>query len=249
VNNSKLIVTDLDNTLLRRDETISNYTVDVFRRVRDRGVLIAFATARSLEGSQDYRITLDPDGDIVTGGCLVFAGEQLLRSYYLPEPQVAALLAELSNNPFVKRVTSRSLNEHYSNKPAKGHIYTDFQSPIPEKLLHCSCHTDDDEFMKSITARYPEISFMHFIGSDLYDVSPKDATKLNGIKTISEHFNVPLSDIIAFGDDYNDVEMLSECGAGVAMSNARGECKAVADYICGDCDEDGAAHWIEENIL
>jgi FMN phosphatase YigB (HAD superfamily) len=42
----KLIVTDLDNTLLRRDKTISDYTVDVFRRIRDRGVLVAFATAR-----------------------------------------------------------------------------------------------------------------------------------------------------------------------------------------------------------
>lgn len=43
----KMIVTDLDNTLLRRDKTISNYTADVFRRVRERGVLVSFATVRS----------------------------------------------------------------------------------------------------------------------------------------------------------------------------------------------------------
>jgi len=41
-----LIVTDLDNTLLRRDKTIGEFTVDVFQRVRECGVLIAFATAR-----------------------------------------------------------------------------------------------------------------------------------------------------------------------------------------------------------
>ena len=42
----KMIVTDLDNTLLRRDKTVSDYTAHVFRRVRERGILIAFATAR-----------------------------------------------------------------------------------------------------------------------------------------------------------------------------------------------------------
>ena len=44
--NIRMVVTDLDNTLLRRDKTISGYTVDIFRRVRECGVLVAFATAR-----------------------------------------------------------------------------------------------------------------------------------------------------------------------------------------------------------
>jgi hydroxymethylpyrimidine pyrophosphatase-like HAD family hydrolase len=55
--------------------------------------------------------------------------------------------------------------------------------------------------------------------------------------------------VVAFGDDYNDVEMLSECGIGVAMGNAIDECKAVADHICGDCDDDGMAKWLEKNLL
>lgn len=42
----KLVVTDLDNTLLRRDKTVSDYTVTVFERLRERRVLVAFATAR-----------------------------------------------------------------------------------------------------------------------------------------------------------------------------------------------------------
>ena len=247
----KLIVTDLDNTLLRNDKTISGYTVDVFRRVRDLGVLVAFATARSLEGSQDYRIALNPDGDIVSGGCLVLAGRQLLRSYYLPEPQGTALLAELCAYPLVKRVAARSLNAGYSNIPMEeGRIFSDFLSPLPEKLFHCSCRTDDDAFMKSIAARYPEFSVIHFSdSSDFYDINPKNATKINGVKILSEHFNINISEIAAFGDDYNDIAMLGECGVGVAMNNAITECKAVSDYVCGDCDDDGVAKWLEENII
>ena len=245
----KLIVTDLDDTLLRRDKTFSDYTVDVFKRVRERGVLIAFATARSLGDSQEYRIILNPDGDIVTGGCLVYADEHLLRSYFMPEPQVTALLAELCSNPLVKSVSARSLNTRYSNIPMEGRICVDFRSPLPEKLLHCSYRSDDRALLSSIVSRYPELLFLHVSGSDLYDINPKEATKLNGVKTITEYFCIKLSEVVAFGDDYNDVEMLSECGIGVAMGNAIDECKAVADHICGDCDDDGMAKWLEKNLL
>ena len=43
----KLIVTDLDNTLLRSDKSISNYTIEVFEKCRQQGYIIAFATAKS----------------------------------------------------------------------------------------------------------------------------------------------------------------------------------------------------------
>jgi len=69
------------------------------------------------------------------------------------------------------------------------------------------------------------------------------------VKTLSEHFGINHSEVVAFGDDYNDVEMLSGCGVGVAMSNAIDECKAVTGYICGDCDDDGVAHWIIDHVL
>jgi hydroxymethylpyrimidine pyrophosphatase-like HAD family hydrolase len=47
----------------------------------------------------------------------------------------------------------------------------------------------------------------------------------------------------------NDIEMLRECCFGVAVANALDEVKATADFVCGDCDEDGAAKWLEENYL
>jgi len=58
-----------------------------------------------------------------------------------------------------------------------------------------------------------------------------------------------MSEVIAFGDDNNDIEMLRECGTGVAVANAIDECKSSADHICGSCDDDGLAKWLEENVL
>ena len=247
--NIKMIVTDLDGTLLRRNETVSEYALDVFRRVRGQGILFAFATARSLESSQEYREMLNPDGDIVTGGCLVYAREQLLCSYALPVFRTKDLLSELCSNPAVTRVAARSMGSAYSNKPEKNRTCVDFRSGLPEGLLGASCRTDDSEFISPLVARYPEFSFVHFSGSDFYDINPIEATKFNGVKVLARHFNVPMTEVAAFGDDNNDVEMLRECGVGVAMGNAIEACNAVANYTCCDCDEDGVAKWLEDYIF
>jgi hydroxymethylpyrimidine pyrophosphatase-like HAD family hydrolase len=52
-----------------------------------------------------------------------------------------------------------------------------------------------------------------------------------------------------FGDDYSDIELLSNCAHSVAVANAIDEAKSAAVYICGDCDDDGVAKWLEENAV
>ena len=57
-----------------------------------------------------------------------------------------------------------------------------------------------------------------------------------------------MPEVVAFGDDLNDVDMLRGCGTGVAMANALDEVKLAADEVCGGNDEDGVAKWIEANM-
>ena len=53
----------------------------------------------------------------------------------------------------------------------------------------------------------------------------------------------------AFGDDVNDVEMVRNCGTGVAVDNAIDAVKAAAKYACGNNEDDGVAKWLEQHIL
>ena len=78
-------------------------------------------------------------------------------------------------------------------------------------------------------------------------VMNKKARKRNAVAEIARHFAVSLADVVAFGDDYNDIEMLRDCGTGVAVGNAISDVKAVADYIIDSNDEYGVAKWLEEN--
>lgn len=75
------------------------------------------------------------------------------------------------------------------------------------------------------------------------------ATKWNAVKQIAKHWYITVEEIAAFGDDFNDIEMLSNCKIGVAVSNGLDKAKAAADYVCDSNDNDGAAKWIDEHLL
>ena len=69
------------------------------------------------------------------------------------------------------------------------------------------------------------------------------------MKTLVEHIGIELTDVIAFGDDLNDLGMLKLAGTAVAVSNAIEEVKAVADHITESNDQDGVAKFLERTIL
>ena len=73
--------------------------------------------------------------------------------------------------------------------------------------------------------------------------------KMNAIEKVSEWQNISLSEIAAFGNGDNDIEMIKYCGTGIAMENAPDTVKMVSKNICGNNNEDGVAKWIEQNIL
>ncbi len=85
-------------------------------------------------------------------------------------------------------------------------------------------------------------------GEPWYMVMNKNATKLNGIKAIADAMGISLDEVAAFGDDYNDIDMLTHCGISVAMGNAPDKVKATAKHTCGTNDDDGLANWLIDNL-
>ncbi|WP_018472825.1 Cof-type HAD-IIB family hydrolase [Echinicola pacifica] len=82
------------------------------------------------------------------------------------------------------------------------------------------------------------------------EIAPKSISKASALKQLlALKYDISLSEVIAFGDNYNDIELLKEVGYGVAVSNAREEVKAVADEITATNKEDGVAMMIEKHLL
>ena len=100
-----------------------------------------------------------------------------------------------------------------------------------------------------INEHYPDELYCTISVDGLAMIMHKDATKSKAAASLVQFWDIASSEILAFGDDLNDIDMLSYAGIGVAMGNALDEVKAAANYICLSNDEDGVAHWIEEFIL
>ena len=83
----------------------------------------------------------------------------------------------------------------------------------------------------------------------MFFISHKEAVKSKAVAALAEFWGISQEEILFFGDDLIDIDILKYCGVGVAMGNALDEVKEAADYVCGINNNDGAAKWIEENIL
>jgi len=117
---------------------------------------------------------------------------------------------------------------------------------------------DADKILAEIGSEKEFNDTLHLLTPELYGqmsdgrlclIMNKNAVKFNAITKLSECWNIPISEIVSFGDDYNDIEMIRNSGTGVAMGNAIDEVKQVADAITDTNDNDGVAKYIEEFIL
>ncbi|MCL2126489.1 MAG: HAD family hydrolase [Oscillospiraceae bacterium] len=245
-----MIVIDLDDTLLRRDKTVTDYSKDVLRRCRKIGIKTAIATGR---GHPEVVAPTELfDAIIANNGANIFGDDIEIRRC-IPYTEAKSLLLACHNHGM--RLTSQFGGMHYTNFDIsqiwpyiKDFEIVDFASHAldsekiciegvtPEDMVFVEQHLTNDMYLK--VARDGLGMVMH-----------SKATKSGAIAQLSDRWNVSISEIVAFGDDLNDIDMLQYVGVGIAMDNALDEVKIAADFICGDCDDDGVAKWLEENVL
>jgi len=128
-------------------------------------------------------------------------------------------------------------------------IYNDYSKPVDRCAYKIVAELPDKGDALRIANKFSDCRLICYRGENLYGFINKNAGKVQAIKALANHLDIELSNIIAFGDDLNDVEMLEQCGYGVDVSNAIEEVLSVADFITDSNDEDGVAKFIERNLL
>jgi len=258
----KMIVTDLDHTLLHTDKTISAYTAAVFARCREQAIKIVFATARPRRAVMHFCDVIPVDSLILHNGALVYVGDRRLAHHGIP-PAV---------RDSIMQAISRDLPEAFMSVEIDDMLHVNFDVPDEWRgvafkktaLPDLPDRPADKIILGSAlfghAAALNKEQLQQYMPDELYIESSSDqppiemimnrhATKWDAVQTIAAHFGIKTAEIAAFGDDFNDILMLRGCGVGVAVANAIDEAKAAADHICGANDEDGVARWLEEHIL
>lgn len=248
----KMVVTDLDDTLFKTGKSISTYTIDIIKRIRNQGIKFIFATARgdSTKSLIPYELF---DGHVLMNGAKAYVGNRLIYDKRISADIFIPFLQELSNKKL--QVAAEIDGVHYANFNVKekwsyidNFIITDYLN-VPGSADKLYAPIENINQMDIITSALPKELYLNLSRDNLAMIMHKEATKTNGVLEIANEFNLSKCEIIAFGDDTNDKEMLLNVGLSVAMGNAIDEIKMIADYICDTNDNDGVAKWLDENIL
>ena len=248
--NVKMIATDLDCTLLRTDKTVSEYTVNVLSRCRERGIKLVFVTARPPSMVKEFTDVLSPDAVCVNNGSCIFIECNPPVKFFFEQETQRSLLRELSRNDSFYRISAQTGEKDYTSTADTGYkTYMDFTQETDERFGLIAFHYRNIKEVARVLQPYRDIRYHFVSGTDLVDIFPEHASKISSIKIVAAHWGINVANIAAFGDDYNDIDLLRECGIGVAVENAIDEAKAAANYICDSNDNDGMAKWIEANIL
>jgi len=193
------------------------------------------------------------DGCVWMNGATAKAGNILVYQKLLPIEQVRGLL--LAADSAGLRIVAESDDWHYGNFSVseewpflKQSKVVDFNElDIVIEKVYAIVNTPED--VKVIERHLPEDTYAYFSRDGFGMVMHKEAVKSKAVTALADHWGVMREDIVAFGDDVNDIELLKFCGIGIAMGNALDETKAVADQSCDTNDNDGLAKWLEEHVL
>lgn len=249
----KLVVTDLDETFLRGDKTISPRTREVFLRLREQGIKTVYATARGATARNMIPAELF-DGWVNLNGALAYTqGGTLVYSRLIPLETCENWLTAADKAEI--RAAAEVGGKHYSNFevsevwPAIQNYEICRFSQLSGQAEKLYALVETEEQIRCLENALPPETYQTVSRDGLAQVMHREAVKAKAVSALASYWGIGLEETAAFGDDRNDMDMLRACGCGVAMGNALEEVKRAADCICGTNEEDGLADWIERNIL
>lgn len=260
----RAIAFDLDDTLLRSDLTVSDYTVEVLHRAAAKGIVILPASGRTRDSMFPTveRIGCASAFISCNGADVWTAERQLLMQELLPVElahEVARFAQErgvycqtyspdrffysMENDYAVSYARSSSLAGEYV-----GDLTAFIRKPVT-KLLMMDEPQRIAALLKEAQAIFAGRASLTCSKPYFLECNPLRATKGNALQWCAAYFGFGMDELLAFGDSLNDVSMLEAAGTGVAMGNARDDVKAMGFPVCGANDEDGVARCIDQHIL
>ncbi|NEB82057.1 HAD family phosphatase [Streptomyces sp. SID14478] len=257
----KLVATDLDGTLLRPDDTVSERTREALAAATAAGAAHIIVTGRAVPWTRHILDDLGYDGLAVCGqGAQVYhAGEHRLLTSVTLDRQLAGLaLAKLEAEigPLALAASRDGLDGEVIVGPGyrtgEGHLpavpFTDvselWAAPLNKVYVQHPGLSDDQlaEVARSVAG---DLVGVTMAGEGIVELLPLGLSKATGLSLAARRLGAKPAETIAFGDMPNDIPMFGWASHGVAMANAHAELKAVANEVTASNEDDGIAVVLE----
>lgn len=265
MNKIKLIVSDIDGTILNEKCECSTRVRRALDEAQKLGIKVVLATGRMFMGADPVRESLGLDTPVICyQGAMVRQGNDILyqnavdnslareiirisREYgfHLNLYNNDTLIVEDDNKQYMKDYTQGRFTTYEVVKS-----FDDVELGDVSKLL-CITYNEDEiiNLQKELSKQFE--GKLAIVRSHKYYLEFTDikATKGNAMNFLKDLWNIKTEEVFASGDQDNDYDLLKNAGVKIAMGNASEKLKSIADYICPTINEDGLADAIEKYVL
>jgi Cof subfamily protein (haloacid dehalogenase superfamily) len=254
--NYKVVILDIDGTIVPHGKYVSPVTKDAIQRLKDRNMEVVIATGRAPYFSTSVIEETGVNSMVFFNGSYVFydgkeifqnaIDKSILKRVHQLSGDFQHPLTFLSNSSFkATDLTHPFVVEAYSRDPWKPDLAPPrywMDQDIYQMFLHCNL--EEEVHYKT---KIPELDFRRWSsGARTCDVNLTNSNKAVGITKLLERLGIAPDEAVAFGDGLNDIEMLSLVGMGVAMGAASEELKQAANMVTLSAEEDGVAYGLEK---
>lgn len=258
----KMLCSDLDGTLLALKNRTSPHCNEVFKKYRDR-IKIVLVSARMPSGmhyiQKDLGILDQPI--VCYNGALVMEGSRVLSSHYIDLDRVIEI-CQLSNtygvavglyayDQWTTPSRSERIDKEEFNTQTKVVIESNEETVKKwrdqglgaHKLMLMGTKESADALFNVLMEHFSDTLGIYRSNDTLIEITPGGVDKLIGIQSLLSA-EIQLEHILAFGDNFNDISMISGVGYGVALSNGREALKKVAQETIATCAADAVAKFL-----
>ncbi|MBB3936903.1 Cof-type HAD-IIB family hydrolase [Aureimonas phyllosphaerae] len=260
----RLVICDIDGTIVRDDKTLSDATVAAVARAREAGIAVTLISARPASGLGRIVGDLGIEGAVgaFNGGTLFEAGGDVIEAHRLAPGDARRAVEALDGAGVPVWVfadglwLARSEDALHGDRERKAAqldptIVQDF-SPWFDRTDKVVGVSDDHPLVERMEREIGDLlgETANVVRSQLYflDVTAKVANKGDGAAFLAKAHGVPLEETAAVGDMPNDIPMLRRAGLGVAMGQGSEAVRRAAGYVTASNEEDGVAKFLDRLV-
>ncbi|MCS4488331.1 HAD family hydrolase [Streptococcus sciuri] len=259
----KLIATDMDGTFLDANGTYDKKRLNtVLKGFKKRGIVFVAASGRSLLSLEslfaDFR---DQMGFVAENGSALVVGGELTFEKHLTKEQYLEIIQLLLASPYMNghEYLLSGKNGAYVHQDASSD-YVNFISNYYKNIQRVDSFEAIDDVIFKLTANFTEetvlegekwvterLSYANAVttGFQSVDIILDAVTKRTGLEALCTQLGIKRDEVLAFGDNLNDYEMLEFSGTAIATGNARDEIKAISQEVIDSCEKESVMAYME----
>lgn len=254
----RLIITDLDGTLLNEKSMVSDRTKNTIQKLLKQGVNFAIATGRGIISAKKYKDVIGSDIYLIcnNGATIYNTNEEKIYEKVLSQKEVEIVVKYFrEKNIIYNGVYEGKIFTDDGAKDSIKTIETGFQHigmttldefPVMTKILVKDKTETIIELMNDMKEKFSDFLDITMSSPICLDIVHKECNKGNGVKLISKLLDIPTDEIMVFGDGGNDLGMLEIVGHPVVMENGLDSLKEKIKNIAPSNKEDGVAQYLEK---